>query len=112
MKRDAPGRQVQMWSGFNAWEFVTRPLWTIHQYPEGERIEECGQRRQNDSNQDYKNRVPKELNVGNATSPVQPIFFSLDGYVTLCCSLSLRILQCDHTPSGELDGMPRNHGVI
>ena len=62
-KRDAPGRQVQMGSGSNAWEFVTRPLWTIHQYPEGERIEDCAQRRQNDSDEDYKRGVPKELNV-------------------------------------------------
>ena len=52
-----------MWSGLNAWEFVRRPLWTINQYPEGERIEECAQRRQNDSDKDYKRGVPKELNV-------------------------------------------------
>ena len=42
---------------------MTRPLWTIDQYPEGERIEECAKRRQNDSDEDYKRGVPKELNV-------------------------------------------------
>ena len=62
-KHDAPGRQVRMWSGSNVWEFMTRPLWTIDQYPEGEIIEECAQRRQNDSDEDYKRGVTKELNV-------------------------------------------------
>ena len=62
-KRDAPGRRVRVWSGLNAWEFVAGTLWTIDQYPEGKRIEECAQRGQNDSDGDYKRGVPKELNV-------------------------------------------------
>ena len=78
------GGQVQMWSALNAWEFVTRPLWTIDQYPEGESIEECTQRRQNDSDEDYKKGVRKEPNLGNATSPVQPIYSNLHGYVSFC----------------------------
>ena len=83
-KRNSPGRQVQVWSGLNTWDFVTRPLWTIDQYPQGERIEECAQRRQNDSDGDYKKGIPKELNVGKATSPVQPFYSNLHGYVSLC----------------------------
>ena len=83
-KRDTPGRQVQVWSGLNAWEFVTRPLWTINQYLEGERIEDCAQPRQRDSDEDYKKGVPKELNVGNATSFVQLIYSDLHYYVSLC----------------------------
>ena len=73
-----------MWSGLNAREFVTLPLGTSDQYPEGEKIEECAQRRQNDSAEDYKKGVPKELNVGNATFPVQPIYSHLHGGLSLC----------------------------
>ena len=52
-----------MWNGWNGWEYVTRTLWTIDQYPEGEKSEECAQRGQSDSDEDYKRGVPKELNV-------------------------------------------------
>ena len=83
-KRDTPGRQVQVWSGLNPWEFVTLPLWTIDKYQKGERIEECAQRRQNDSNKDHKKGVSKQLNVGNATSPVLLIYSNLHSYVSLC----------------------------
>ena len=73
-----------MWSGLNVWEFVTLPLGTIDQYPEGEKIKECAVQRQNASAEDYKKGVRQELNVGNATCPVQPIYSHLHGCLSLC----------------------------